>query len=258
LANQICLRGSALPMFTTVDKLNYFELFARACKHRVRHQIAPRLFRRAKTFVKWFADHDTADLIQLSITQPPAIKSELEHYRNSVLRAAESYRKRHTHVYLQGDNALHQACAAGNTMFLHIICGTEICGELINRSNSMLMRPLHLATIAKSTEQAEVLLRAGADANCCDAAGRTPLHYAAASGDLELFRMLLRFGGNVMLGTRDGRSLKALVSDLPEQLRAEILDLQRRYALADRRFSIFSPDNPFKQIVRGKSSSKTL
>jgi len=50
------------------------------------------------------------------------------------------------------------------------------------------------------------LLDAGAPADCCDAAGRSPLHLAAAGGHTEACSLLLQRGASTSLQDRDGRT----------------------------------------------------
>jgi len=49
------------------------------------------------------------------------------------------------------------------------------------------------------------LLKAGADANAPDEDGATPLHYAAAEGDIRIIRLLLEAGADRSRGDNNGQ-----------------------------------------------------
>ncbi len=84
-------------------------------------------------------------------------------------------------------------------------------GADVNRpsSNKMRVRPLHSAAANKDMALAlrlsERLIKAGADINVSQNGGWTPLHQAAAHGNIELVRMLLRYGANPNARAEDGR-----------------------------------------------------
>ena len=51
--------------------------------------------------------------------------------------------------------------------------------------------PLHAVVFWNNVEALEALLAAGADANAIGEMGKTPMHYAVASENLEIARILL-------------------------------------------------------------------
>lgn len=67
--------------------------------------------------------------------------------------------------------------------------------------------PLHTAAGGKHTGCAQLLLDAGAEANCVDANGWTPLHFAAKTGNLDLVHILVNvFGAELNPRTKDGKT----------------------------------------------------
>lgn len=84
-------------------------------------------------------------------------------------------------------------------------------GADVNRpsSNKMRVRPLHSAAANKdetlALRLAERLIKAGADVNVSQRGGWTPLHQAAAHGNTDLVRLLLRYSANPNARAEDGR-----------------------------------------------------
>jgi ankyrin repeat protein len=97
--------------------------------------------------------------------------------------------------------------------------------------NSMLIRPLHAAT-AQSDQQValtitERLLAAGADASVKQQGGWTPLHAAAANGNLELIQLLLRHGAEPCAKNDDGKTAFDLVTEKQHTEAAAMLTFLR-------------------------------
>lgn len=70
---------------------------------------------------------------------------------------------------------------------------------------AMKVTPLHSAAAAGEVGIARLLISRGADVNAAQAEqGFTPLHEAALSGDIELAKLLLEHGANVNARTNDG------------------------------------------------------
>ena len=98
-------------------------------------------------------------------------------------------------------------------------------GADVNRpsSNKMRVRPLQSAAANKDKALAlrlsERLIKAGADVNVSQDGGWTPLHQAAAHGNIELVRMLLRYGANPNARAEDGRIPQDMVPDKMDELK---------------------------------------
>jgi ankyrin repeat protein len=90
--------------------------------------------------------------------------------------------------------------------------------------------PLHTAVRAGDAVMAELLLELGADATLCatDARGSTPLHLAAAAGELEVMRSLLRCADpNVVSGDGTHSVLATAVSAAAPAMVAVVLSHPR-------------------------------
>lgn len=81
-------------------------------------------------------------------------------------------------------------------------------GALINSPsrNPLQATPLQSATAARHEKIALFLLSKGADPNCREQGGYTPLHAAAQNGDLNLVRALLFNGADMNLASNDGKT----------------------------------------------------
>lgn len=67
------------------------------------------------------------------------------------------------------------------------------------------------------------LLEAGADVNAPQEKGFTPLHEAAATGKLDLLRILLSHGANPEQKTEDGKSALDLARDQKQDAIVDVL-----------------------------------
>jgi ankyrin repeat protein len=66
------------------------------------------------------------------------------------------------------------------------------------KDNATGMTPLHIAAMGENASVVEVLLRAGADKEARDHAGRTPLFVAAFESKASVVEVLLKAGANTM------------------------------------------------------------
>ena len=76
-----------------------------------------------------------------------------------------------------------------------ILVAALIFGSL--GANAQDLTPPHYAALNNASTRAEVLLKAGVDANAKNNEGETPLHYAAKQGAVETAEVLGRYGGRL-------------------------------------------------------------
>lgn len=75
----------------------------------------------------------------------------------------------------------------------------QILFDLDEPSKLYGLTALHVAVINKNTPALELLLEAGANPNSLDRRKWTPLHHAAASGEIRMFELLQKYGAKVDL-----------------------------------------------------------
>lgn len=92
---------------------------------------------------------------------------------------------------------------------------------------SMKVSPLASASAAGQMEIARVLIRYGADVNARAAGDFTPLHESAASGRIEFAKLLLKHGADVNAKTAEG---KTPLDYAREHNRDEMVALLQSYA----------------------------
>ncbi len=149
------------------------------------------------------------DIVEVLLDSDP----ELDVFEAAALgRAADLRRmggrsKRRLNAYSEdGFTPLHLAAfhGHGDAVELLLDLGAEIEARSTNRRLPG-VTPLHSAAAGHQTAVAVLLLDRGADPNAAQPGGWTALHQAAASGDLELCRALLRKGA-VRMAMADDRS----------------------------------------------------
>ncbi|KAK7909906.1 hypothetical protein WMY93_014590 [Mugilogobius chulae] len=110
-------------------------------------------------------------------------------------------------VDVQGLSPLHVACLQGHLGSLqHLLESGE---WWINSSDdSQGRRPLHMVLSIQSSPQAraglQYLLEQGADVNLTTDSGQTPLHVAAAQGQIDYAQILLEAGANLFARDHSG------------------------------------------------------
>jgi ankyrin repeat protein len=123
--------------------------------------------------------------------------------------------------WLRNDPSLANACSAdgftplmlasffGNLDLMELLLAH---GARVNEAarNPLRVQPLHSAVAhrdyARVLEMARLLVGSGADVNAVQEGGLTPLHHAAAHGQIELARLLLEHGADPSAKTADGQS----------------------------------------------------
>ncbi|KAL3874629.1 hypothetical protein ACJMK2_037615 [Sinanodonta woodiana] len=73
----------------------------------------------------------------------------------------------------------------------------------INHVNHVGLTALHHAVLSNNLDAVKILLSHGADVNCQDVHGFSPLHTAAACGFLQISSLLVLFGADVFSLTKD-------------------------------------------------------
>ena len=100
-------------------------------------------------------------------------------------------------------NPLHYAAACG----LHAVVKSlaiEHSQHVNALCHSRRATPLHLASGEGHLEVARVLIEHGADVIALDGRGATPLHYASHNGHVEVARFLINHGADVTVRSGDG------------------------------------------------------
>ncbi|RUS75722.1 hypothetical protein EGW08_016504, partial [Elysia chlorotica] len=107
-------------------------------------------------------------------------------------------------VDCSGSSAIHMAVQNRSTPILHLLLEKQLMIACIILTTSGLT-PLHLAVDNGDLEQAELLLKHGADIDVTDGkSGRTPLFRAAESNHKPMVELLLRRGANVDVASYAG------------------------------------------------------
>lgn len=102
--------------------------------------------------------------------------------------------------YLKNQNGispLHDALHHGKIKCVQLLLQSAASMEITNENEEIVLFG------AKSESMLAELVNAGANINAKDIQGRTVLHLAAADGDLDLVRLLLRYGAHVHARSHD-------------------------------------------------------
>lgn len=121
--------------------------------------------------------------------------------------------------------------------------------ETLNRSNARLDRPLHLATRRRDLRVIEGLLARGCDRNPVNKDGHAPLHHCALHVDADIAGVLINAGANLLLKTRRGQTLDAIIRSVGQRA-ADFDALIKARKGIEKVMSIFSPGNPMAAAAR--------
>src|SRR5207247_2057580 len=91
--------------------------------------------------------------------------------------------------------------------------------------------PLHEAAATGQLKIARTLLACGANINAADSEGWTALHVASARGDGEMVWILLQFGAWTQSETAEGQLPRDLALEAGHQDTVTLLDTRSRHAL---------------------------
>lgn len=103
---------------------------------------------------------------------------------------------------LEGFSPLHKAIINGHMELAEALlaAGADVNAQSLNGTT-----PVQLAIYISNIDHAARLVQNhGADINCHDKYGRTPLHWAAFHGDMELMVLLLKLGAKINCADNDG------------------------------------------------------
>uniref|UniRef100_A0A671XZX4 Transient receptor potential cation channel, subfamily A, member 1b n=1 Tax=Sparus aurata TaxID=8175 RepID=A0A671XZX4_SPAAU len=115
---------------------------------------------------------------------------------------------------------LHLACTQGATEVVKLMLSSfGQVGDIINLTDGANQTPLHRATIFDHTELAEYLISLGADLNCIDCKGNSPLLLATSCGAWRTVTLLLSKGANVNVRDRCGCNFLHLAILQPKGLK---------------------------------------
>ncbi|XP_073344802.1 transient receptor potential cation channel subfamily A member 1-like [Pagrus major] len=115
---------------------------------------------------------------------------------------------------------LHLACTQGATEVVKLMLSSfDQVEDIINLTDGANQTPLHRATIFDHTELAEYLISLGADLNCIDCKGNSPLLLATSCGAWRTVTLLLSKGANVNVKDRCGCNFLHLAILQPKGLK---------------------------------------
>ncbi|XP_012671527.2 transient receptor potential cation channel subfamily A member 1b [Clupea harengus] len=116
--------------------------------------------------------------------------------------------------------ALHLACTQGAIEAVKLMLSSSCHGEdIINMRDGAHQTPLHRATIFDHVELAEYLISKGADIDCIDCKGLSPLLLATSCGAWRAVAFLLSKGANIKIKDKEGRNFLHLVTFQPKGLK---------------------------------------
>ncbi|KAI7792837.1 transient receptor potential cation channel subfamily A member 1b [Triplophysa rosa] len=116
--------------------------------------------------------------------------------------------------------ALHFACTQGATEAVKIMLSSyDRVEEIINIRDGANQTPLHRATLFDHIELAEYLVSKGAEINCMDCKGLSPLLLAASSGAWRTVVFLLSKGADFKIKDKGGRNFLHFATLQPKGLK---------------------------------------
>jgi uncharacterized protein len=105
------------------------------------------------------------------------------------------------------DSPMPDAARAGNWEVVRSLIKGGLKGDAVNVGDNDGTRPLHWAVRADETEIADLLIKAGADANAQNRLGVTALYLAAVNGNAAILRNLLDHGSNANQVEKSGETV---------------------------------------------------
>lgn len=121
-----------------------------------------------------------------------------------------------------GFTALAMAVHFGNEDIVRFLLRHGADPHLFSQ-NGYRVYPLHTAIDANFEVIAKMLIEAGAEVNCVQSSGMTPLHFAAQNGNIELLIVLLEKGASVEYKNEHGKTASDLALAKGHQEIAKIL-----------------------------------
>ena len=154
--------------------------------------------------------------------------------KDAVQRSLEKDPSLATAYSSDGFTALGFACFFGHLEIMQLLLKAGADANAASR-NKMRVAPLHSAVAhrdgPKALEMTKLLLTHNLEVNIAQEGGWTPLHQAAAHGQTEILRLLLRRGANPDARSSDGKRPADMSAEKGHQECVEILQSAKDEAL---------------------------
>jgi ankyrin repeat protein len=127
------------------------------------------------------------------------------------------------------------------------------CGSNLNASNLKGAKAIHLAVKEQKPQTICRLIELGLKVNCKDAHAKTPLHYAARVGDIEIGKLLIQLGAQLNHIDFKGRTPAGLAEEKEHFHFADMLE-----GLGGKRVKSYEDRSMFKKETLSVSNLQSL
>lgn len=111
----------------------------------------------------------------------------------------------------QGQNAYHWAANGYNPVLLQNLLDKNKTTEVLNKSDNLGKTPLHFAAASGNPKIVDMLLANQADISAKDKDGRSPLFYALVNGRYDIATLLIKKGSDLTLVDNVGVDIEELI-----------------------------------------------
>ncbi|KAH0563806.1 putative ankyrin repeat protein RF_0381 [Cotesia glomerata] len=126
--------------------------------------------------------------------------------------------------HIQNKQIIFTAVELGFVKIVEKLLKLGVCPNTV-LNNDLMYSMLHIACLHRQNEVVKLLINKGADVNCRDHQGKTPLFYAVHNSDGRIIKILLRNHADINVKARDGRTpLSLSVEDVDSDIITLLLD----------------------------------